>query len=48
MVLSLMLAYLKRAVAEDFGKNWCREVGDDRQQDCYAGCDDDHVDFYQT
>ena len=41
-----MLIYLKRAVAEDLGENRCREVGDDRQDDCYAGCDDDeNVDF---
>ena len=36
--------YLKRTVAEDFGENRRWEVGDDRQEDCYAGCDDDHYD----
>ena len=37
--------YLKRAVAKDFGENRGREVGDDRQDDCYAGCENDDVDF---
>ena len=30
---------------EDFGENLCRKVGDDRQKDCYAGCDNtDNID----
>ena len=42
---SLLLLYLKGAVAKDFGEDRCREEGDDRQEDCYAGCDDnDYVD----
>ena len=31
--------HLKRAVAKDCGENGVWEVGDDRQQDCHAGCD---------
>ena len=36
--------HLTKTVAEDFGENRCRKVGDDRQKDCYAGCDDDRND----
>ena len=39
-----MLLYLKGAVAKDFGEDRCREEGDDRQEDCYDGCDDDRND----
>ena len=30
--------HLKRAIAKDAGENWRREVSDDGQQDCHAGC----------
>ena len=37
-----MTNHLKRAIAKDLGHNWSRKVGDDRQQNCHPGCDNEH------
>ena len=39
--------YLDRAIAKDLGENRSREVGDDGQQDCHAGCDSKENDMIE-